>query len=78
MITIYVYGCASCGVTAKRIREVQNYGKKYGVSVEVLNSKYNSEHRQLHASFLSGVLKRPADSYEPMIVNGGIVMLLED
>lgn len=75
MITIYVYGCQTCGIKAQYIRKVQSYGLQNKVHVRVLNSKYDRLARQDHAHYLDQANLSLTD-YQPIVVQDNEVRRL--
>lgn len=71
-MTIYIYGCTTCGVTAHYIRRVL----KDNPRAIVRNSKYDDHARELHAAYLQefGMVSE----YTPIVVEGGDVTRLDE
>lgn len=69
-MTIYIYGCSTCGVNAQYIRKVKAHSE-----VEVINTKYDKVARQEHANYLR-LMGLDLSTYSPIVVDGDKVTLL--
>jgi hypothetical protein len=68
MITIYLYGCSTCGVNAVYVRRVKAYAQEHNQTVEVRNSKYDVDARQIHVEYLESMFGRVSD-YIPIVID---------
>lgn len=76
MITIYTNACVTCGVNSIFTRRVQAYARSIGQEVQILNSKYDANAREVHADHLLNLFGKVSD-YTPIVVteNGNVVEL---
>lgn len=73
-MTIYLHGC-SCGPIAGQLRMVKSYGRDNGLSVDIINTKYDKEAFRSHTNYLveNNLIE---DSYPAIVVHNGNVLLL--
>jgi hypothetical protein len=76
-MTIFLYGCQTCGVAGTWVKRAQKYAVKNNIECEVRNSKYSEEDRIEHAINLR-LAGLDADSYQPIVKVGDTVTRLRD
>ena len=72
-MTIFISGCSTCGTNSIFVRRVQ----RDNPTVEIKNSKYDKDARELHGAYLSAN-NLPTDNYDAIVVDGDTVTLLRD
>lgn len=76
-MTIFVYGCTTCGLNSALIRKAQKYATKNNIECEIRNSKYSEEDRIEHSINLR-LAGLDADTYQPIVRHNDQVVRLRD
>lgn len=75
MIEVYFYGCSTCGLLGKCVRDLRQYALENNIEFELKNSKYDEDARIDHAMHLTSI-GEDIDFYNPVVVKDGVVVLL--
>lgn len=71
-VTLYLYGCQSCGINATYIRGCKSKCAREGIPFRVKNSKYDQQSRIEHSEYLmNNAIK--TDKYPALVVYNDIV-----